>query len=57
MLYNGVQFLGCIPPGELSLKEPERGKAVCRLFALSVLAMLGHLSQRERQGVLAYIIN
>ena len=56
-----------LPWGELSPKATERGKAVCRclwqikacrflndkinLFALSVLAALGHLSQRERQGM------
>ena len=56
-----------LPLGELSPKATERGKAVCRclwqikacrflndkinLFALSVLAGLGHLSHRERQGM------
>ena len=56
-----------LPLGELSPKATERGKAVCRclwqikacrflndkinLFALSVLAALGHLSQGERQGM------
>ena len=40
-----------LPLGELSPKVTER--ALPPLRSLSVLASLGHLSQRERQGVLA----
>ena len=40
-----------LPLGELSPKVTER--ALPPLFPLSVLAALGHLSHRERQGVLA----
>ena len=39
-----------LPLGELSPQVTERVLP----FALSVLAALGHLSQRERQGVLAF---
>ena len=39
-----------LPLGELSPKVTERAIEV---HTLSVLAVLGHLSQRERQGLLA----
>ena len=47
-----------LPLGELSPQVTERGKASflndkINLFALSDLAALGHLSQRERQGMSA----
>ena len=49
-----------LPLGELSPQATEREKAPffndkINLFALSVLAPLGHLSHRERQGVLTMI--
>ena len=42
-----LTLMGCYLPA----KSP--GILVSSLFTLSVLAMLGHLSQRERQGMLA----
>ncbi len=57
-LTEGINALA-LPLGELSPKVTERGLQLflndkIKLFALSVLAVLGHLSQRERQGVLAW---
>ena len=44
-----------LPLGELSPQVTERALQPF-LFALSVLAALGHLSQRERQGTLTRYI-
>ena len=43
-----------LPLGELSPQATERVLRAWTLFTLSVLAALGHLSQRERQGVFRY---
>ena len=43
-----------LPPGELSPQVTERVLAVT--YTLSVLALLGHLSQRERQEQAQQII-